>query len=133
MTPASAGFIYFAIVFAAGFALGAVRTLWLAPALGEAAATLLELPVILSLSWLACLALLRRMKVNARASDRFVMGATAFALLIGAEIALGLGPMSRSFGEQLGAMTSTAGLIGLAGQILFAAFPLLALILHRRA
>jgi ABC-type uncharacterized transport system permease subunit len=131
MIPAAAGFFYFALVFAAGFVLGAVRTLWLAPAVGDAAATLIELPVILAVSWAACLFILRRMKVKTNASDRIVMGASAFALLIGAEIALGLGLMNRSFSEQISTMTAPAGLIGLAGQILFAAFPLLALSLRR--
>ena len=131
MTPAAAGFFYFALVFAAGFALGAVRTLWLAPQVGATPATLIELPVILAVSWAACLFILRRMKVKANASDRILMGAIAFALLIGAETALGLGPMNRTFGEQVKAMTAPAGLIGLVGQILFAAFPVLALSLRR--
>ncbi len=131
MTPAAAGFFYFALVFAAGFVLGAVRTLWLAPAVGATTATLIELPVILAVSWAACLFILKRMKVKARPSDRFLMGASAFTLLIGAEIALGLGMMSRSVSEQLDAMTAPAGLIGLAGQLLFAAFPVLALLMRR--
>jgi hypothetical protein len=131
MIPAAAGFLYFSIVFAAGFVLGAARTLWLAPAVGATAATLIELPVILAVSWAACLFVLRRLKVKARAGDRILMGSSAFALLIGAEIALGLGLMNRTFAEQVQAMTAPAGLIGLAGQILFAVFPALALSLRR--
>lgn len=126
MNAALAGCFYFAIVFAAGFVLGAARTLWLAPAVGELAATLIELPVILGASWGACRIVVGRMKIAARALDRAVMGAVAFALLIAAEFALGLALMNRGFAAQIREMASTPGLIGLAGQVLFAAFPLIA-------
>ena len=48
-----AGVVYFAVVFATGFALGTVRTLWLAPALGERRAELLETPFMLAACGLA--------------------------------------------------------------------------------
>jgi len=41
---------YFLPVFALGFVLGTVRTLWLAPMLGELAAVAAELPVMLAAS-----------------------------------------------------------------------------------
>jgi hypothetical protein len=42
-----AGGVYFAAVFALGFALGIVRVLITAPAVGESAAVLLEIPILL--------------------------------------------------------------------------------------
>lgn len=131
MRSAAAGFSYFLIAFAAAFLLGTVRTLWLAPAVGEMAATLIELPVILALAWAACLFVLRRMKVAARTLDRSIMGAAAFAFLIVAEIALGQGLMDRTLAAQVKAMTAPAGLVGLAGQALFGLFPLIALAARR--
>lgn len=131
MKPAAAGIFYFAIVFAAGFVLGAVRTVWLAPAIGELAATLLELPVILALSWAACLFIIARMKIDARVIDRIVMGAVAFALLIGADVALGLTLMDRTPEAQAAAMTAPPALVGLGGQMLFAVFPLIGLAVRR--
>lgn len=126
-TSIAAGALYFAIVFAAGLVLGALRVAFLAPAVGHTPATLIELPVILAASWAACTLVVRQLGVGARAAPRLVMGAVAFALLMAAEIALGLGLMNRSFAAQIREMTAPPGLIGLAGQVLFAAFPLIAL------
>jgi hypothetical protein len=123
----AAGASYFLIVFAAGFALGAIRVGALAPAVGDVAATLIELPFILGASWFACLVVIARFKVPAQGPARLAMGAVAFTFLIGAEIALGLVLMDRSFAAQVEAMSEPSGLLGLAGQILFALFPLIAL------
>lgn len=54
MRAALAGLAYFTLVFAAGFGLGTLRVLALAPILGEGGAVLLELPIILAIAWMAC-------------------------------------------------------------------------------
>ena len=43
---------YFGIIFALGFVLGTIRTLWLAPIVGTVGAVLIELPIMLIASWL---------------------------------------------------------------------------------
>ena len=48
-----AAIAYWAVVFALGFVLGTVRTLWLAPAIGVTVATAVELPIMLAASWWA--------------------------------------------------------------------------------
>lgn len=79
---------YFGIVFAVGFALGTVRTLWLAPALGSAlGAVLCELPLMLGASWIVAGWVLRRWRVT-RAGEAAAIGALAFAMLMAAECAL---------------------------------------------
>eukprot|EP01036_Dinobryon_divergens_P049588 gene49589-biopygen40436 len=83
-----AGAIYFAVVFAAGFALGTLRVLVVAPLIGPVGAVVMELPVILAASWLACGWTVRRLKVAPATIDRLVMGATAFVILIAAEFAM---------------------------------------------
>ncbi|HBS34771.1 MAG TPA: hypothetical protein DEA50_06805 [Parvularcula sp.] len=60
------------------------------------------------------------------------MGAVAFALMIAAEIALGLGLMNRTPGAVLREMASPPALVGLGGQVLFALFPTLAMVARRR-
>jgi hypothetical protein len=48
-----AGAVYFALVFAAGFVLGTVRTLWVVPRLGVRTAELAEAPIMFGVSILA--------------------------------------------------------------------------------
>lgn len=125
MSAVAAGAAYFAIVFAAGFALGAVRTLFLAPMTGETIAVALELPLMLAISWLACRAEIRRFAVPDARAPRLLMGGSAFALLIIAETLLATLLFDRSLSEIGEAWTTAAGALGLGGQIAFAVFPLL--------
>lgn len=125
MRAAAAGAAYFLILFSAGFVLGALRVSVIAPRLGEIAAVLLELPVMLTASWLVCRFLTKHMNVSADWGARLLMGSIGFALLMLAETALGLFGFGRTLEIQLAALSQPAGLIGLAGQIAFGAIPLL--------
>ncbi len=49
-----AGTAYLAIVFAAGFALGTLRTLFLEDDVGWLPGNAIELPFMLTVSWLVC-------------------------------------------------------------------------------
>lgn len=129
LIPAAA--LYFALVFAAGFVLGALRVFLLEPRIGEVPATFAELPVMLLVSWLAARHAVKVFRIEARLAARLGMGLLAFALLIGAEFGLGAAGFGRSLDEAAAEMLSPKGLIGLAGQILFALFPA-ALLLGRR-
>ncbi|MCW5968110.1 MAG: hypothetical protein KIT57_06325 [Blastocatellales bacterium] len=53
MKVLKAGLIYFFLVFGAGFALGPVRVLWVAPLIGGRAAELVEMPIMLLVIFLA--------------------------------------------------------------------------------
>ena len=121
---AGAALLYFALVFAAGFVLGAIRTLVVAPRWGELPATLLEAPVMLVVSWRACGASIRRFGVRGRRAG-LSMGAMAFCLLMAAELALSLFAFRRSPAQYLHAFATWAGGVGLASQIGFGVFPLL--------
>jgi len=118
-----AGLAYFALVFAAGFVLGTLRVLAMVPLLGESAAVILEVPVMLAISWVVCASLTRRFTVPPEMSPRLVMGGVAFVLLLAAEIILsatvfGRGPVA--FANELAKPTGAAGF---AGQVLFAHIP----------
>ena len=113
---------YAAIVFAAGFALGTLRVLLIAPRLGERAAVALALPVMLALSWLAAGWVLRRWPLPGPVAG-LAMGALAFAVLLVLELATGVVLFGRSLPEALSAMLTPPGLFGLAAQIGFALAP----------
>ena len=69
-----AGVAYFALVFAAGFALGTVRTLWAVPRLGVRTAELAESPIMFGISILAARWVVRHVQVSPLRSRRLAMG-----------------------------------------------------------
>lgn len=117
-----AGFAYWALIFALGFMLGALRVLVLEGALSSLAATLLELPLMLGASWLVARWLVRRF-VIADGNSALVMGAIAFLLLMASELVLTAAMQDNSPQQWLARMSTSAGAIGLGGQILFAMMP----------
>ena len=117
-----AALLYWALVFAVGFVLGAVRTLWLAPQVGALAAVAIELPLMLAASWLVARRLIRLLGLTTPA-EALIMGFAALALLLGSEAALaGQGP-----GQWAAGLATPPGALGLAGQVLFALIPLAAI------
>ncbi len=122
--PAIAGVAYFALVFMAGAGFGTVRTLLLEPRLGPLPATLAELPLMLGVSWLGCGWVLRRLDVSADLRNRLLMGGIAFTLLMAAELSLTVLAVGGSVADHFQAYRDPARLVGLVGQLLFAAFPL---------
>jgi hypothetical protein len=113
---------YWATVFAFAFVLGTFRTLWLTPRLGDIAATLCELPLVLAASWLAARRITRRFGVSAPGAA-LAMGLIAFALLMLAELALAQLLADQSPRQWAASLTTPAGLLGLAGQLGFALMP----------
>jgi hypothetical protein len=120
----AAGAAYFALVFAAGFALGTLRVALVAPTLGPVAATAVELPLMLGLAWFVCRWLVGRFALPPRAAPRLVMGGVAFTLLMLAEYAVSALLLGRALGEHLATYRALAAQLGLAAQIAFALFPL---------
>lgn len=124
MTKAlQAGCTYFAGAFAVGFLLGVLRTLVLVPLVGETLAVLIELPIILGVSWLICGRILRRAPLSS--GEAVVMGAAAFVLLMIAELSMSILLANRTISTHLALYSDSAHLLGLAGQIAFALFPVL--------
>ena len=121
--PLVAAFAYWAVVFAAGFILGTLRVLALAPVFGEVASVALEIPVMLAVSWIASRGICRRLKLPTRLAPRFVMGGVAFALLITTELMLSVYAFGQTVGAWAGSLGTPAGLLGLAGQAGFGFIP----------
>jgi len=80
--------LYFAAVFGAGVALGALRVLWIAPEVGSRAAELIEMPLMLAVMILASRWVVRRFSLPSRASVRLGVGFIALVLLLIVEFAI---------------------------------------------
>jgi hypothetical protein len=115
----SAAFCYVGPVFAAAFVMGVVRVLVLAPALGEVGAVLVELPIILALSWFVAGWVLRQWP----AARPWQIGALAFAMLMLAEVSLAAVLMSQTPTAFARGLMTLPGAIGLIGQIAFGLIP----------
>jgi hypothetical protein len=131
MTAVIAGLSYFAILFAAGFALGTLRML--VPLLGESTAVLLELPVMLTIAWFASRWACTRFAVPAQIVPRLIMGELAFVTLLLAELLLSLTLFGRTAADHLATYGTPIGLAGLLAQALAGAFPLVQAVVAKRA
>lgn len=89
---------HFGVVFACGFLLALIRVPWLEPRLGERAAELIEMPLMLAVILWSSRRVARRWTDGVR-STRLVAGVLALTLLVAAELVLaytldGLGPVA---------------------------------------
>jgi hypothetical protein len=114
---------YFAVVFAAAFAFGALRVTLIAPHMGPLAAVAVEVPLVLGLSWLVAGRVLRRWPLTT--TGALTMGALAFALLMLAEFALAYALSGQPPAAYAATFLTAPGALGLAGQIGFALIPAL--------
>ena len=120
-----AGIAYFVVVFAFAFAMGTLRVLVLVPRLGELTAVLIEVPLVVAVSWWVCTRAVARWQVGNAKRDRLLMGAYAFGLLIAVEWTLSVTAFGRTSAQFVQAIFTPAGAIGLAGQVVFGLMPLL--------
>jgi len=127
--PILPGIAYFALVFAMGFLLGTVRTLFVqdAPGAGRLIGVVIELPVMLGASWFLCRYVIRRFAVASTVAARAVMGGIAFALLLIAELMVGALLLGRTPGEHFALYREASYALGLAAQSAFALMPLVQL------
>lgn len=88
MRVLEAGILYFALVFGAGFVLGTVRTLWVAPRVGARLAELMEAPIMFVVMIVAARWIVQRLAVPSVSSTRLGMGGMGLALLLAAEFGL---------------------------------------------
>ena len=135
MSASTAGFVaryalaYFASVFSVGFLLGIARTLWLAPVLGERGAELVELPVMVVVSFLVARALMNGPDVVG-IRDAALVGLSALALLVCAELAVVVFVRGQTVAGYVASRDPVSGSAYVLALLLFAAMP--AAICHRR-
>jgi hypothetical protein len=118
-----AGLAYFGWVFGAGFLLGMVRVPLLVPRLGTRWAELLEMPVMALVIWFAARRIVRVHALPAAAAPRLAAGALALALLLAAELGLGMWLSGGSVAEVVAARDPVSGSVYLAMLLVFALMP----------
>ncbi len=125
MQVLKAGAAYFALVFAVGFVLGTIRTLWLVPRVGTRTAELTEMPVMLAVTILAARWTVLRLSVPPMPSMRFGMGCIALVLMLVAEFGFVLWVRGLSIREYFATRDPVSGAAYYLMLMVFAAMPLL--------
>ena len=125
MRIAAGALLYFAVVFAVAFLLGAVRVAWLEPQIGRAAAELCEAPFLLATIAFASRWVPRVLHLHRDLISLGLMGLGALAILQGVDLAVGVFLRGMAPAEQLANFATAAGLIYAALLIAFAAMPVL--------
>jgi hypothetical protein len=115
---------YFLGLFALGFVLGTIRVIFVAPSVGELAATIAEVPVMLAAAYFMCSWAIRHWQVPPAIAVRLAMVPWFLALLFTFEALLGATLFGRSVAAQWAALGSPAGLVGISAQIIAALLPL---------
>ena len=123
MSTLKAATRYFAIVFGAGFVLGAIRVPFLVPRLGERWAELLEMPLMLVAIVLAARHVVRRCNLARAWSACLRVGTIALAMMVAAELLLAAALGARSVSEYVARRDPVSGSVYLAMLLVFALMP----------
>ncbi len=118
-----AGATYFALVFAAGFALGLIRVPFLVPRFGERVAELLETPIMLVVIYFASRYVVRRFALASSARFVVAVGVFALVLLLAAELLLAVALQGRSIAGYISDRDPVSGSVYLASVALYAVMP----------
>jgi hypothetical protein len=125
-----AGLVYFALVFGAGFVLGAFRVPFLVPRIGERWAELAEMPIMAIAIYFSAGYILRRFPEVNFPGQSLVVGLFALALAVCAELALAVLLQTQTLPEYLGSRDRVSGSVYLVLLVVFALTPRLRLSSH---
>jgi hypothetical protein len=125
MRTLKAGLAYFALVFGAGFILGAFRVTLLVPRLGVRYAELLEMPAMFVVILFAARFVVSRFALPATASVRLGVGAVALGMLVTAELSLAFLIQGQSVAQHIASRDPVSGSVFAAMLIVFLLMPLL--------
>ena len=125
MRVLKAAALYFALVFGAGFVLGTIRTLGVAPRVGARTAELMEAPIMLIVSMVAASWVVRQLAIPYRNGQRLAVGLAALALMLFAELSVVLWIRRLTPAEYVAARDPVAGTVYVLSLAAFAAMPIL--------
>lgn len=120
-----AAVLYFLLVFGAGFVLGTGRVLFLVPLLGERAAELLEIPLMLGVIVFAARWIVRHSLEDRRLISTLSVGFIAMGLVLIADLTVGMLLRGMSAAEVFLHRDPVTGAAYYASLVLFAAMPAL--------
>jgi hypothetical protein len=120
-----AGILYFALVFGAGFVLGAVRTLLVVPRVGTQMAELMEMPIMLVVTIVVSRWVVLRLLVPFVPFARLGMGGIALGLLLVAEFGFVLWVRGLSIRQYFASRDRVSRAVYYVMLVLFAVMPLL--------
>ena len=120
-----AGVSYFALVFGAGFVLGARRVPFLVPRLGERLAELIEMPFMLLVIVWAARFITQKLALPARMGLRLGVGVLALGLLLCAEFLFAAVLQDRSLGQYIASRDPVSGGVYLGMLLLFSVMPVI--------
>lgn len=124
MRNIKAGLLYFALVFGAGFLLGAIRVTLLVPRLGMRTAELLEMPVMFVVIVLAARFVVKRFAPPPAARyAQLATGLVGLSLLITAELVLAVALQDRSLADYIASRDPVSGGVYLAMLVLYGLMP----------
>jgi hypothetical protein len=121
--PVAAGAVYFAMVFSAGFALGALRVLLVVPRTGVRAAELAEAPLMLLVTVLAARSVVRRFAMPPSMVTRLGTGCIALGLLLLAELGMVVIVQHQALSDYVASRDPVSGSVYVGLLCLFALMP----------
>ena len=117
------GIFYFLLVFGAGFVLGTIRVLLVVPHLGDRAAELLEMPLMLTATVVAARWIASRFPEPRTSAGRWAVGGIALGFMLAGELAVGIGFRGLTATEIILSRDSVSGTAYYLSLLLFAAMP----------
>jgi type IV secretory pathway TrbD component len=120
---ATRALVYFATVFGAGFVLGAVRTVFVAPRLGDRVAELAESPLMLLVVYLVARRLVRRESRLTTQMEWRAVGWLALGLMLLSEFTVVLWIRGLSLSTYFANRDPVSGGVYLASLVVFATCP----------
>lgn len=127
-----AGALYFALVFSAGFLLGALRVTLLVPRVGVRIAELTETPLMLLVTLLAARFVVRHLVLPESVRTRLLTGLVALGLLLAAEIVVATILQRQSLCGYIKSRDPVSGSVYVALLCVFALMPAILITARRR-
>lgn len=125
MRVTQAALLYFLLVFAVGFALGAIRVPFLVPRFGERVAELIEAPLMLAAIVLAARFVVARTARGCGTGALLAIGAAALALLLAVEFTVVLKLRGLDLRDYIAGRDPVAGSVYALLLLAFASMPAL--------